>query len=110
VDPDAPTPQQPNISQIRHFVGGGFRLAGVPTFNTTPAISDFVQPSPPTNSDSHRYILLLWHQPADFPTSIDPSIEDFNVTAFAEQVGLGEPIAGNFFTVSTQPDAVITDP
>lgn len=62
VDPDAPTPQDPSAAQIRHFLGGNFKLEGHPTaeglgatlVNRTPALSDYIQPSPPNTSDAHR--------------------------------------------------------
>jgi phosphatidylethanolamine-binding protein (PEBP) family uncharacterized protein len=65
VDLDAPTPQLPNVSQIRHFLGGGFQLGARPDqdvwplANTTPASTEFVQPQPPQGSDPHRYVALL---------------------------------------------------
>ena len=60
VDLDAPTPQQPTSAQIRHFLGGNFAL-GTPDANglsllsnSTPALSEFRQPTPPAGSDPHR--------------------------------------------------------
>ena len=130
VDPDAPTPQNPTVAEVRHFLGGNFRLdrspsaigAGTPLVNNTPALSDYLQPSPPNTSDPHRlvphlncsrchsyhlhrpsYVWLLYRQPLDSPTSISPNITNFNLSAFAEQFGLGQPLAGNFMTVSTNP-------
>ena len=63
VDLDALTPQDPNLAQIRHFLGGNFdgnlksidlQDATVPLTNTTPAISNFLNPTPPAGSDPHR--------------------------------------------------------
>ena len=57
VDPDAPTPQSPTVAQIRHFLGGSF-VPNPSTFvlsNSTPAISEWLQPAPPAGSDPHRY-------------------------------------------------------
>lgn len=62
VDPDAPTPQTPTEAQIRHFLGGDFHVQVAPTsrterlVNTTAAISNFLQPTPPAGSDPHRSI------------------------------------------------------
>ena len=62
VDLDAPTPQNPNASQIRHFLGDNFTLEppnrnGLSLLtNSTPALSDFLQPTPPAGSDPHRYV------------------------------------------------------
>ena len=63
VDLDAPTPQDPTEAQIRHFLGGNFEpeldRAGVNgglvrLTNSTPALSEFRQPTPPAGSDPHR--------------------------------------------------------
>ena len=129
VDPDAPTPQNPTSSQIRHFLGGGFHLQteggfGAVLVNNTPALSEYRQPTPPNTSDPHRsvphvefrchylyivrhsYTWLLYRQPLDFPTTISPNVTGFNISAFALQFGLGQPLAGNFMTVSTNPAAL----
>ncbi|KAI0677394.1 phosphatidylethanolamine-binding protein [Trametes maxima] len=118
VDPDAPTPQNPSAAQIRHFLAPGLQAngslaAGSALVNNTPAISDFLRPSPPAGSDPHRYTLLLFVQPANFttvaPTFVNAStpISNFNVSLFAQEVGLGSPIAGNFFF--TGPDSNSTN-
>jgi len=108
VDPDAPTPQDPTSAQIRHFLGGNFRANGEGLLtNSTPAISNFLQPTPPAGSDAHRYIFLLFEQPAGFnqQTVVTPttSISLFNISAFAQEVGLGNPIAGTFMLVAPDP-------
>ncbi|KAL7282523.1 LOW QUALITY PROTEIN: hypothetical protein ACG7TL_003994 [Trametes sanguinea] len=138
VDPDAPTPQNPTEAQIRHLLAPGIQANGSVTsgaalVNNTPAISDFLRPTPPAGSDPHRlvvvrandprkeqltmpesrYILLLFVQPANF-TTVAPQfvnsstpISNFNISLFAQEVGLGSPIAGNFFL--TGPDANSTN-
>lgn len=68
VDLDAPTPQMPTVAQIRHFLGGNFKLerrisedrVGVALLtNSTPALTEFHQPTPPAGSDPHRYVLTF---------------------------------------------------
>lgn len=55
VDLDAPTPQNPTSAQIRHFLGGNFFVSDSgDLLNTTAAISEFRQPTPPAGSDPHR--------------------------------------------------------
>ena len=61
VDPDALTPQNPNVSQIRHLLAPGMTLSGnvadgALLVNNTPAISDFLRPTPPAGSDPHRCV------------------------------------------------------
>ncbi|KZT34708.1 PEBP-like protein [Sistotremastrum suecicum HHB10207 ss-3] len=100
VDPDDPTPQNPNISQIRHFLGGGFKLQRQTLVNTTAALSEYFQPTPPNGSDPHRYTFLLYEQSPEFPTSVPASLRLFNISAFAEQYKLGPPLAGNFVHIA----------
>ncbi|CDO76552.1 hypothetical protein BN946_scf184982.g11 [Trametes cinnabarina] len=114
VDPDAPTPQNPTAAQIRHLLAPGIQAngsvaSGAALVNNTPAISDFLRPTPPAGSDPHRYILLLFVQPVNF-TTVAPQfvnsstpVNNFNISLFAQEVGLGSPVAGNFFL--TGPDA-----
>ena len=65
VDLDAPTPQMPTNAQIRHFLGGNFNFASpagsgpVLLTNSTPALSEFRQPTPPAGSDPHRHVLFV---------------------------------------------------
>lgn len=61
-------------------------------------------------------MFLLYYQPANFSTvapkytNASSSYLNFNLTQFAQEVGLGSPIAGNFFfasnTSSAQPSPV----
>ena len=136
VDLDAPTPQAPTSAQIRHFLGGNFIRSPSKSFllsNTTPAISEFRQPTPPAGSDPHRsvtacylrgeknrqtlkfirYVFLLFRQSKDFnqQTLVTPTtpIQLFNISQFASAVGLGEPIGGTFMLVGPPPPAVVVD-
>ncbi|KAF8523102.1 phosphatidylethanolamine-binding protein [Hysterangium stoloniferum] len=107
VDPDS------TIPQIRHFLGGDFKLEhqagiGAVLVNNTPALTEYRQPRPSNTSDAHRqdfcqYTWLIFLQPVDFPKNISHSIRGFNISKFAEEFRLGSPLAGNFMTVSTNP-------
>ena len=137
VDLDAPTPQDPTEAQIRHFLGGNFELGrtepdGLALLsNSTPALSNFLQPTPPAGSDPHRsvftemslkelvknaqhmthlcirYVFLLFQQPAGFDEQTEvnatTSIENFNISRFAQDVGLGNPLGGSFMLVGPDP-------
>ncbi|ETW81985.1 phosphatidylethanolamine binding protein [Heterobasidion irregulare TC 32-1] len=115
VDLDAPTPQNPTSAQIRHFLGGDFSLGPVgldgiaPLTNSTPALSHFLQPTPPAGSDPHRYVFLLFHQPATFDQqnflNSSTPISLFNISLFADEVGLGHPLGGTFMRVGPDPSA-----
>ena len=109
VDPDAPTPQNPNVSQILHLLQPSVTFASaaprVATFNA-PAIVPYARPQPPPSSAAHRYIAVLFSQPANFtvPAAFRAfnatNRAMFNLTNFAAQAGLGRPIAANYFVVS----------
>ncbi|KAI0335622.1 PEBP-like protein [Cubamyces sp. BRFM 1775] len=118
VDPDAPTPQNATAAQIRHLLAPGIMAngslaTGAALVNDTPAISDFLRPTPPAGSDPHRYTLLLFIQPANFTTAVSSfvnsstPVNNFNISLLAQELGLGSPIAGNFFL--TGPDANSTN-
>ncbi|KAJ7449040.1 PEBP-like protein [Mycena galericulata] len=99
VDPDAPTPQAPIYAQLRHFLGGDFYLGGdgCQLVNSTPAISESVQPTPPTGSDAHRQSEAFARQQL---VNASTSILSFNISQFASAVGLGNPVAGIFMLVA----------
>ncbi|KAF9015824.1 hypothetical protein BDZ89DRAFT_1076115 [Hymenopellis radicata] len=103
VDPDAPSPQNTSLASVRHFLGGNFTpLDDAFLANSTSAVSEWVQPAPPAGSDPHRCVitirLLVFNQPEGFNdqtlVNASTSILGFNISSFAEEVGLGDPIAG----------------
>ncbi|KAI0315812.1 PEBP-like protein [Amylostereum chailletii] len=110
VDPDAPTPQDPTEAEIRHFLGGNFNLGPIgedgvaPLTNSTPALSEFLQPTPPAGSDAHRYVFLVFKQSDAFATQTlvnsTTSIENFDISTFAQAIGLGDPLGGTFIRVA----------
>ncbi|KAE9402328.1 PEBP-like protein [Gymnopus androsaceus JB14] len=111
IDPDAPTPQDPTDAEIRHFLGANF-FASVDEpvqhlTNVTPAISEFIQPTPPAGSPAHRYTFLLFNQPPGFNSQTlvnsSTSVENFNLSSFALATGLGHPIGGTFMLVAPEP-------
>lgn len=74
IDLDAPSPQAPTSAQIRHFLGSNFALSNDPNStsgtlsssdavqllkNSSAALSEFLQPSPPAGSDPHRYVYAV---------------------------------------------------
>ncbi|EKM49647.1 uncharacterized protein PHACADRAFT_265212 [Phanerochaete carnosa HHB-10118-sp] len=114
VDPDAPTPQDPTEAEIRHFLAGNF-VRGATTgpgqrlVNETVPLSGWLQPTPPAGSPAHRYVFLLFEQPGDFDSqtfvTTNTSVSNFNISAFAQEVGLGNPIAGSFMLVAPDPSS-----
>jgi len=112
VDPDAPTPATSMGVQFRHMMAGDLTLSGgngSALTNSTPALTDYETPGPPAGSPAHRYVLLVFQQPANFdslgPQFINGSQDstarlNFNVSNFALETGLGSPIAGTLFMVA----------
>ncbi|KAK0222202.1 PEBP-like protein [Armillaria fumosa] len=112
VDPDAPTPQDPTNAQVRHFLGGNFEPSRLSRgrailTNTTAAISNWRQPTPPAGSDAHRYVFLVFNQPRGFNSqtlvNATTPITLFNISEFGAAVGLGNPVAGTFMLVAPDP-------
>ncbi|RDB20111.1 OV-16 antigen [Hypsizygus marmoreus] len=110
VDPDAPTPQNRSVSQVLHFLGGDFHVNATssnPTLlvNRSAALMDFIPPMPPAGSPPHRYVLVVYTQPADFNETALSFVNastprtNFNLSTFATSVNLDSPVAGNFFLV-----------
>jgi phosphatidylethanolamine-binding protein len=119
VDPDAPTPQNRSLSQVRHFIGGDFSVSDIDNStciakltNSSVAVSEYLSPGPPPGSDPHRYTILVYLQPqnanfvqvaSELVNSTTPVV-GFNLSSFAAALSLGDPIAGTFFM--TGPDGV----
>ncbi|KAI0642220.1 phosphatidylethanolamine-binding protein, partial [Trametes meyenii] len=117
IDPDAPTPQNTSLGQVRHFLAGGLQAngslaEGAALVNNTPALSDYISPAPPAGSDPHRYILLLFVQPSSFSATASNLVNastpilNFNLSRFVAETGLEGPIAGTYFL--TGPDGNAT--
>ncbi|MCJ1401816.1 hypothetical protein MMC11_005033 [Xylographa trunciseda] len=116
VDPDAESPQNPNISQYLHFLQPGLTFpssssapaTSYPAVLNSPPIVPFAQPAPPSFSPAHRYIGLLFSQPSNFSVPTDFQKYNatyrmfFNITTFAAEAGLGAPVLANYFLVSNQ--------
>ncbi|KAF5347065.1 hypothetical protein D9758_011655 [Tetrapyrgos nigripes] len=108
IDPDAPSPQNRSLSQVRHLVLADVHINGSASegtvtaqlTNSSAALSEYLAPAPPAGT--HRYIFLLWKAPGGFDksavaSSFNPVPTGFNVSEFAETFGLGSPVAGTFF-------------
>mmetsp|Transcript_7808 Transcript_7808/g.14196 ORF Transcript_7808/g.14196 Transcript_7808/m.14196 type:complete len:189 (-) Transcript_7808:197-763(-) len=105
VDPDAPSAAEPSSAEVRHYLVGNVNSTlmteGRFDANLVDEITPFKNPSPPEDSGYHRYTQLVYKQPAgaiQFEPLDNSVIIGWNVTAFAEQYGLGDPVGSQYFT------------
>ncbi|KAH9941046.1 phosphatidylethanolamine-binding protein [Amylocystis lapponica] len=108
MDLDAPFPDFSVVSPYRHFLGGDFFPAStsycdcIALVNSTAPVSNWVSPDP-QGKNPHRYVFLLYVQSARFnnQTIVTPAtpINNFDVSSFAQAVGLGNPIGGTYMLV-----------
>lgn len=115
VDEDVNTGNGPRVQLLHYFqpnlVGINHELSIVPTAqNATTAVgAAYFTPSPPGGDGPHRYTLLLYPQPEGFTVpqayaSFSPPADanaryPFNMSGFAADAGLGQPVAANWFRV-----------
>ncbi|KAL2265090.1 hypothetical protein VTJ83DRAFT_6190 [Remersonia thermophila] len=119
LDADAPDRNSPTARNQRHFLAGNYTLSGV---NSTVlpsaqvlAVPDgqlrpftpFIPPNPAPNTGVHRYIYALYIQPARFNTAgfetsgMEADIQNWNLSRWRTQLGLGPAIGATFFTIDT---------
>ncbi|KAK3373066.1 phosphatidylethanolamine-binding protein, partial [Lasiosphaeria ovina] len=119
LDADAPARSNPTARNLRYFLAGNYSAA---TANSTvlstaqrlviPAgqarpFTSFIQPAPTANSGVHRFIYALYTQPARFSSTgfesvgMEEAIENWNLSRWRTQLGLGPAIGATFFTVDT---------
>ncbi|RHZ47222.1 YbhB/YbcL family Raf kinase inhibitor-like protein [Aspergillus thermomutatus] len=63
VDPDAPTPDDPKFAFWRHWVVSGLKAGQA---NGGTALTEYLGPGPKDDSRPHRYLFLLFREPAGF--------------------------------------------
>ncbi|KAJ4153840.1 hypothetical protein LMH87_010310 [Akanthomyces muscarius] len=63
VDPDAPTPEDPKFAFWRHWVVSGLQ-PGRGCGAAATALTEFLGPGPKPESNPHRYLFLLFREPA----------------------------------------------
>ncbi|KAI8933019.1 hypothetical protein NX059_009668 [Plenodomus lindquistii] len=72
----------------------------------------YLPPGPPaTDTKAHRYVELLFQQPAEFDVqaSAFPTVQNrinFDLAAFATENSVNAPVAANFFTVDGRANTV----
>ena len=109
LDLDAPTPSVGVLGPILHWIQPGFKVADSSDTLTSsdPFVANYIAPAPPPFSSPHRYTFFLFEQPDGFdgkkhaPADGKPlgnmSRMRYNLDAWAAKIGLGDPIAVNYF-------------
>ncbi|KAL4996646.1 phosphatidylethanolamine-binding protein [Aspergillus recurvatus] len=114
LDIDAPFPSFGVLGPILHWIQPGLqptpseRDPSVYTLNTTaPFVANYIAPAPPPGSSPHRYIFILYEQPAAFKGEkyAPPNGQNlgnmhrmrYNLDAWEKEIGLGSILAANYF-------------
>ena len=109
VDIDAPFPSFGVLGPILHWIQPGLESSqtGELTSSDTPFVVNYIGPAPPPGSPSHRYVFLLYEQPADFDGKKYAPANGaklgnwqrmrYDLGAFEKKVGLGPVLAANYF-------------
>ncbi|KZV87458.1 PEBP-like protein [Exidia glandulosa HHB12029] len=109
VDPDAPTPQNKSVSQVRHwlapnFVAGAAGSDGLFTLTESGApVGKYAGPGPAAPSDPHRYTVLVYEQPSaqiDAPSgNANAPFLKFDVTKYTSSIAGLKLVGGTYFRV-----------
>uniref|UniRef100_A0AAG5CQW4 Phosphatidylethanolamine-binding protein n=1 Tax=Anopheles atroparvus TaxID=41427 RepID=A0AAG5CQW4_ANOAO len=99
-DPDAPSRSNPEMRSWKHWLVGNIPGKEV---DQGEVLADYVGSGPPQGTGLHRYVFLVYKQPAKVTfnetvlSSRNPNRGKWSVTKFASAYALGTPIAGNFY-------------
>ncbi|KAG4069036.1 hypothetical protein HA402_008347 [Bradysia odoriphaga] len=110
IDPDAPSRKEPTKRSWLHWLAVNLDKNTIPHDNT---LAHYNGPTPPKGSGHHRYIFLVFQQTKDFDSKVQNEIRNkykdnasvrggFNVKEFAQQHGLGDAVAFNYFETETK--------
>ncbi|KAI6234901.1 hypothetical protein M3Y99_00742000 [Aphelenchoides fujianensis] len=98
VDPDAPSPANPTAGQLRHWA-----VVNIPGNNLKrgQVATSYWGAGAPPKTGFHRYVFLLYRQPArlhgvQLGSEHDDRVK-WNVEKFAHEHNLGRAVAGNFY-------------
>jgi phosphatidylethanolamine-binding protein (PEBP) family uncharacterized protein len=101
-DPDAPSRADPKYREWHHWLVGNIPGKDI---SKGDVLSAYIGAGPPKGTGYHRYIFLLYKQPAgkiDFtearlPNTSQRGRPNFKTREFTKKYNLGNPIAGNFY-------------
>ncbi|EHA46837.1 hypothetical protein MGG_08772 [Pyricularia oryzae 70-15] len=121
IDPDAPSPDDPKLKFILHWLQTsvtaqttmasnstlGGQMALLPKAGQQPQVP-YAPPAPPPTSSAHRYIIYAFAQPSNFtmPRTFanfsGTNRASFNIDNFVRDANLDKPLAAEYFYVSRQ--------
>lgn len=107
VDLDAPFPSFAPWGPVLHWLQAGFAVeaASGDLASSDPAITSWIGPGPPPISGPHRYVFILYDQPADFETSLFTRASGlgrrdgmrWDLSKFEKKANLGPAVAATYF-------------
>ncbi|EXJ77459.1 hypothetical protein A1O3_09685 [Capronia epimyces CBS 606.96] len=107
IDLDAPFPSFAPLSPVLHWIQGGLELDTTKNALTSsdPVLVAWAPPGPPGISGPHRYIFLLYHQPAGFTPSLFAKEKGWGIrdrikwdqSKFEREANLGHAVAATYF-------------
>jgi hypothetical protein len=104
VDADIVGSKYPN-GETRHWLVNGVSISGSMVINASAtAITRYAGPAPAAGSGPHRYVVVLYAQPSTFkpPAAFSQpniGVSTFDFNSYVKNSGLGDLIAGTYFTV-----------
>ncbi|KAF9242345.1 phosphatidylethanolamine-binding protein [Melanogaster broomeanus] len=121
-DPDAPSRENPQMREWRHWVVTGLKAPAMTALDTgdlrarptRPATTPYYPPAPPRGTGPHRYVFLLYQEPTlDFSIPADaPEHRNgpkdrgkWNAAKFAEKYGLRLVAVNYIFVRGEEPMA-----
>ena len=110
LDLDAPVPSFSILGPVLHWCQPGLKpdVSGSGTLTSSePFVANYAGPGPPPGSSPHRYVFLLYEQPAGFEVSKYAPAGGkgmgirgrmrYDLGVFEREAGLGEVVAVNYF-------------
>ncbi|KAK9424544.1 putative Phosphatidylethanolamine-binding protein [Seiridium unicorne] len=111
LDLDAPFATLPILGPVLHGILPGFQTSGESSTvlkSEVPVVAEYIAPAPPPLSGPHRYVFLLYEQPAAFDAKKFRPQKDgeefpimkrvrFDPDNFVKEAELGEVLAGGWF-------------
>ncbi|KAJ3770991.1 phosphatidylethanolamine-binding protein [Lentinula raphanica] len=103
VDADIVGADESNIT--RHWLENSVTVSdGQVSNSSATAITSYAGPAPASGSGPHRYVVILYQQPASFSPPSDLSqpnlgVSKFDLNGYVKDSQLGAVVAANYFTV-----------